>query len=307
MGRPIKKKFFGNLNNQGFAHVGTDSGIGGESISSTVTVGNTGTRYSQGSTLVVSAPSLPTGVTATATPTFTTNGAGTFGITGVTVTGAGIGYLATATITVTTATAVASAATGNSGLTATNTFTVASVVGIYPGMEISGGSTGIQGKVVSINPTLRYITSTVNNNGTWVDAANLTFIDYGTGASFITALTSTTQNALNVTAYIPVKNGGSSAVVSDIVKQEASHRYLVKNGQGIGQCRLVASDTPAAGEMNLVATDLNGSTYWVTKLTARRCVLTRRTMSTAYLFATNGSAGWTISGASAGVVSIASV
>jgi hypothetical protein len=133
------------------------------------------------------------------------------------------------------------------------------------------------------------------------------FNDYGTGAKFITTVTASTQNALNVTAYIPAKNGGASAKLSDIVKQEASHRYLVKNTDGIGQCRLVASDTPAAGEMNLIATDLNGSTYWVTKLTARRCILTQRTMSTAYLFATNGAAGWTIASASTGVVSIGSV
>ena len=305
MGRPIKKKFFGNLNNQGFASVGTDSGIGGESISSTITVTNTGTNYSNGAVVTFSAPSLPTGVTATGTPTFTTNGANRFGITGITLTGAGNGYTGTATITVTTATAVAAASTGNSGVTATNTFTVASVTGIALGMIIAGAATGSAGKVTAINGTV--ITSSVVNNASWTNASNLTFTDYGSGAQFITTLTSTTQNALNVTAYIPVKNGGSSAVVSDIVKQEASHRYLVKNGQGIGQCKLVASDTPAAGEMNLIATDTNGSTYWVTKLTARRCVLTQRTMSTAYLFNTGNSAGWTISGPSAGVVSIASV
>jgi hypothetical protein len=307
MGRPIKKKFFGNLNNQQFGNVGTGSGIGGESISSTITVTNSGTNFSNGATLTFSAPGLPTGVAATGTPTFTTDGANRFGITAVTLTGAGRGYTGTATITVTTATAVAAAATGNSGLTATNTFTVASVTGIALGMIISGGATGISGKVTGVDSVLNRITSSVVNNGTWSDASNLTFTDYGTGAQFITTLTASTQNALNVTAYIPAKNGGSSAVVSDIVKQEASQRYLVKNGQGIGQCRLVASDTPAAGQMNLIATDTNGSTYWVTKLTARRCILTQRTMSTAYLFATNGSAGWTIGSASTGVVSIASV
>jgi hypothetical protein len=236
---------------------------------------------------------------------FTTDGANRFGITAVTLTGAGRGYTGTATITVTTATAVTAASTGNSGLTATNTFTVASVTGIALGMIIAGGSTGNNGKVTAINGTR--ITSSVNNLGTWNNAANLTFTDYGTDAKFITTLTSTTQNALNVTAYIPAKNGGASAKLSDIVKQEASHRYLVKNTDGIGQCKLVASNTPSAGEMNLIATDANGSTYWVTKLTARRCILTQRTMSTAYLFATNGSAGWTIASASTGVVSIASV
>jgi hypothetical protein len=120
-------------------------------------------------------------------------------------------------------------------------------------------------------------------------------------------MTTNRQNGLNVTAFIPAKNGGVSAKLGDIIKQEASHRYLVRTADGVGQCKLVASDTPAAGQMKLVATDTNGSTYWVTKLTARRCVLTRRTMSTAYLFATNGSAGWNITTAVTGKVSISAI
>jgi hypothetical protein len=303
MGRPIKKKFFGNLNNQGFGSVDTDSGIGGESISSTITVTNTGTVYSQGSVVTFSAPSLPTGVTATGTPVFTANGTGAFGITAVTLTGAGRGYTGTATITITTASSVTPTATAvNTEFTLTN---LSSVAGIYVGMKFDGAP-GVQANtyVTAVGAT----TVTLSKAMTASTSSNAyVFNDYGTGAKFITTVTASTQNALNVTAYIPAKNGGASAKLSDIVKQEASHRYLVKNTDGIGQCRLVASDTPAAGEMNLIATDLNGSTYWVTKLTARRCILTQRTMSTAYLFATNGAAGWTIASASTGVVSIGSV
>ena len=303
MGRPIKKKFFGNLNNQGFGSVDTDSGIGGESISSTITVTNTGTVYSQGSVVTFSAPSLPTGVTATGTPVFTANGTGAFGITAVTLTGAGRGYTGTATITITTASSVTPTATAvNTEFTLTN---LSSVAGIYVGMKFDGAP-GVQANtyVTAVGAT----TVTLSKAMTASTSSNAyVFNDYGTGATFITTLTSTTQNALNVTAYIPAKNGGASAKLSDIVKQEASQRYLVKNTDGIGQCKLVASDTPAAGQMNLIATDTNGSTYWVTKLTARRCILTQRTMSTAYLFATNGAAGWTIASASTGVVSIGSV
>jgi hypothetical protein len=303
MGRPIKKKFFGNLNNQGFGSVDTDSGIGGESISSTITVTNTGTVYSQGSVVTFSAPSLPTGVTATGTPVFTANGTGAFGITAVTLTGAGRGYTGTATITITTASSVTPTATAvDTEFTLTN---LSSVAGIYVGMKFDGAP-GVQANtyVTAVGAT----TVTLSKAMTASTSSNAyVFNDYGTGAQFITAVTASTQNALNVTAYIPAKNGGASAKLSDIVKQEASQRYLVKNTDGIGQCKLVASDTPAAGQMNLIATDTNGSTYWVTKLTARRCILTRRTMSTAYLFATNGSAGWTIASASTGVVSIGSV
>lgn len=126
----------------------------------------------------------------------------------------------------------------------------------------------------------------------------------GVTATFIVTLTTTNQNALNVTAYLPT---GTQALVSDIVKQEASVRYLVRNTEGVGACKLVASNTPAAGQMFLVATDVNGSTYWVTKLTARRAHLTQRTMNGSYAFATGSRAGWTLGTASAGRVSLASI
>ena len=307
MGRPIKKKFFGNLNNEQYGNVGTGSGIGGEGISSSITVTNSGTNFSNGAVVTFSAPELPTGVTATGTPVFTTDGANRFGITGITLTGAGRGYKTTATITVTTASAVAAAATGNSGLAGANTFTVASVTGIALGMIISGASTGAAGKVTAVDSDLNRITSSVNNNNTWTNAANLTFTDYGSGAQFITSLTASTQNAINVTANLLVKDGGTGAKVSDIVKQEASVRYLVKNTDGIGQCALVASNSPAAGEMYITATDTLGSTYWVTKLTARRCRLVRRSNGgSGYSFASNSTAGWTLGAAATGVVSIAS-
>ena len=119
----------------------------------------------------------------------------------------------------------------------------------------------------------------------------------GTTATFVVALATSNYNALNVTAYLPL---GSSAVTSDIKKQESSRRYLVRNAQGDGQCRLVAkaANTLVAGEMNLVATDSAGGTYYVTKLTARRAVITR---ATGTQFATGSSVGWSINTAVANV------
>jgi hypothetical protein len=175
-------------------------------------------------------------------------------------------------------------------------------------MIIAGAATGSAGKVTAVDPVLNRITSSVNNNATWSNAANLTFTDYGTGAQFITTVTASTQNALNVNAYLLAKDGGTGVKLSDIVKQEASLRYLVKNTDGIGQCKLVASNSPAAGEMNITATDTLGSTYWVTKLTARRCRLVQRSDGgSGYAFANNSTAGWNITTPSAGVVSIGSV
>ena len=323
MGRPIKKKFFGNLNNQGFAHVGTDSGIGGEGLATIANPAQLGSFIVNSTAttvpaLVIPAPTLPTGVTAT--------GQVVWEVESVTVTNglAGNNYQTgtNATLTSLGGGVVINLATVGSGqgeVQTVNFATTTSNRGSFTTIPTSvvtyqivgegvGNGDGNQQALVKFR--VKQINVLTSGQG-YTTAPTITFNNTsvsGTGPGNATStISAITQNALNVTAYIPVKNGGSSAVVSDIVKQEASHRYLVKNGQGIGQCRLVASDTPAAGEMNLVATDTNGSTYWVTKLTARRCVLTRRTMSTAYLFATNGSAGWTISGASAGVVSIASV
>jgi len=302
MGRPIKAKFFGNLNNEQFKNVGVNSGIGGEGVAG-VSISNTGTGYSRGAFITFSAPDEPTGVTAQGHPVFTTDGAGRFGITSIVIDTAGSGYNTAPTITVTTATRVNSVA--NSGIGGLNTFTVTTATGIAIGMTISGGSTGINGKVTGVSGNI--ITSTVNNSGTWTNATNLFFADYGYGfADTVTLTSSQKYSAIKGNAYIPTAAGGSSAVEYDIIKQEASHRYLVKTAQGVGQCRLVSTSTMTSGQMNIIATDANGNTYYVTKLTAHKALLTRQTQSgsNAWLYTTGQTAKWTIGSAASGVVSI---
>jgi hypothetical protein len=299
MGRPIKEKYFGNTNspysNQA---TGGATGVGGEGVSSTVTLANTGTHYSQGATITFSAPQIPGGVTATGTPVIAANGV----FTGVTVTNPGSGYTSTATISVTTASVVLAPIT--SGVTATNTLTVSSTAGISVGMLIWGASTGNDGYVTAINGTV--ITSTVANTGNWnTTTSNLKFIDMGANAAFVTALTSSQQNAIKGLAYLKSTDGGVSAKLFDIKKQEASKRYLVKTADGQGQCKLVTSGALAAGEMNIVATDGNGSTYFVKKLTARRAVLVQSTASGSFLYGDGTAQGWTLGSPSTGVVSIA--
>jgi hypothetical protein len=298
MGRPIKSKFFGNLNNEQFNSVNNNSGIGGESVAS-VSISNTGTNYSRGTRISFSAPDEPTGVTAIGHPVFTANGNGTFGITSIVIDTAGSGYNTAPSVSVTTASGVLSVA--NSGIGGLNTFTVTTATGIAIGMLISGGATGINGHVTAVNGNV--ISSTVNNNGTWTNATNLWFWDFGTGfADTVTLTTTQKYSAIKGIAYIPT---GSSAVEYDIIKQEASRRYLVKTAQGIGQCHLVAS-SPSAGQMTIIATDANGNTYYVTKLTAHKALLTRQTQNgmSAWLYATGQTAKWTIGSAASGVVSI---
>ena len=132
---------------------------------------------------------------------------------------------------------------------------------------------------------------------------------FSTGAAAGTAvLGNVRDNGLAAYAYII---DGTEGVLVDIMKQESSRRYLVKEESGAqGQCRLVASDAGSLypGEMCLIATDTQGCTYFVTKLTARRAYLTQRSSAgTGYQFADGTSAGWNITGATTGRVSIATV
>lgn len=126
----------------------------------------------------------------------------------------------------------------------------------------------------------------------------------GTTATFTISLTNTRQNAIAFTSYLTT---GSSAVAGgDIIKQEASRRYLVTNSQGQGQVKLVTTSTLTAGTMNVIATDKNGSTYFVKKLTARRATLVRYNETGSFEYASNQAAGWTLGTATTGTVSIAS-
>ena len=72
----------------------------------------------------------------------------------------------------------------------------------------------------------------------------------GTATTFAAVLSTGRQNAI---AFISYLTTGSSAVAAgDILKQEASKRYLVQNSQGQGQCKLVASPTLAAANLYLM-------------------------------------------------------
>ena len=296
MGRPIKKKFFGNLTTPYQNHAtGGKTGVGGEGVGS-ITVSNTGTVYSQGTTLTFSAPQVSGGITATGHATFTEFGTGKYGITDVVIDNAGTGYLTAPTLTVTTATGVAYTSTGTSGAAA-----------IYPTSTL-GISVGMQVLGANINAGATYVTSIVNgvvnlsaNNAGTVNAS-IQFRDFGINFAKTVNLTTTTQNAIAFGSYLTT--GSNQVTNGDILKQEASRRYLVRNSEGVGQCRLVTTSTLTVGTMNIVATDWNGSTYYVRKLTARKAVLVHSTVSTAFLVGNGVSTGWTLNGATGTVVTI---
>ena len=126
---------------------------------------------------------------------------------------------------------------------------------------------------------------------------------FGSSAVLVASLTTSVPNALAINSYIV---GGSSRTNGDIIKQEASRRYLVQNTDGQGQCILVTTSTLTAGSMNLIATDSLNSTYFVSKLTAHRANLTRYLDSGGgFEYADGAVAGWNITTPTTGVVSIA--
>ena len=145
---------------------------------------------------------------------------------------------------------------------------------------------GGTGATLTITYGVKSVAITSGGSG-YINAPSLAFNPAGaTGAIH---LTSTTNTSLNVTAWVPeladnTPNTNGSGIAGDIVKQEASHRYYVDTNQGHGACKLVAHAVAAIGQMTLIATDYNGNTYYVTKLTSRKAQLTRKTQ--------NGGAAW---------------
>ena len=169
---------------------------------------------------------------------------------------------------------------------------------------ISGGITAT-GTPVKTGNTVTSVLITNEGSG-YTTAPTVAFTGTGMTSWSTTigtaTLTSTRQDAIAFDAYLTT--GTTSVANGDILKQEASRRYLVRNSEGVGQCKLISTSTLTAGTMNIVATDWNGSTYYVKKLTARKTVLTQTTASTAFLVSDGASTGWTLGAATGTVVTI---
>ena len=249
MGRPLNKKYFG-----------TDDGLGGESLLS-VALGTAGSGYSQGLTATVAAPGLPGGVTATVTVAVNPTGGA---ITGYSVVDGGNGYLSAPTVTLVKPTSATATYVSGSG-SDTILVTTASITNtIYAGMTFDGET------VVSVSDD--GTDTTVVMSGTVTAAGTLTFADTGaSGVPGIRTLTNLNPPALKIVAFIT----DGSALEADIIKQTGTSSYLVATADGTGVVTLTAADDGAlvAGQCSLAATDVNGSTYYVTKLTAHRALL----------------------------------
>lgn len=171
--------------------------------------------------------------------------------------------------------------------------------------QLAGGTAATGNVTTNATGNVATVSLTTAGSGyTAVPKVSLASTTTGTAATFLVALTTPLAATGNIqtSAYIP---SGSGSKAAEIIKQESSHRYLVETSEGVGQCKLVTTSTLTAGTMNIIATDVNGSTYFVQKLTARRALLVQKTVNGSFAFASGSVAKWSIVSAAAGVVSIA--
>jgi hypothetical protein len=171
--------------------------------------------------------------------------------------------------------------------------------------QIAGGVTAT-GTPVKTGSTVTSVTILTTGSG-YTTAPTVTFT--GTNVTYHTngtaVLTSSVSDVIRCVAFLPTADGGTAPVFGDIREQVASKKYRVQTSEGTGVCRLVTTSTIAAGQMTILATDANTSTYYVRKLTARRAVLVQTTASYwGYAISSGAAAGWNLDTASTGVVVI---
>lgn len=148
---------------------------------------------------------------------------------------------------------------------------------------------------------------TIVGGAGYTTAPSVTITGANTGTAVATsALTSAVTNVIAISAYIPVADGGSSAVIGDIIKQVGARRYKVRTAQGTGKCKLVTA-APGAGEMTIAATDSLASTYYVKKLDENLVTLIQNSDGgSGFEFADGARAKWSLAAAVTGTVQVAS-
>jgi hypothetical protein len=310
MGRPINKKFFGNTNPSYYNDIAHgNTGVGGEGITSVDFTSNRG-NFVSAPTITMPAPSIADGVTAVLSPIYihvgtVATGAGKAGLqVGDVYTYAGTGNAQWVVASTTSTNATFTVTNNGSGI----------LLNAIPGGTTQGAlATRVSGTGTTstflldiywrISNGIGGVVATTEKGSGYLKTESLTIT--GTGAPAVTAINYTSrQNAIAFTSYI--STGSQTRSNGDIIKQEASRRYLVQNSDGIGQCKLITTSTLTAGTMNIIATDFNGSTYYVNKLTAHKARLVRKTSAGAgWILVNNVSTGWTLASATGTVVSIA--
>ena len=304
MGRPLPSRFFGNRNT-GSSSTTADDGIGGNYV---VSAAVSGGSYTTRPVFTFTAPELPNGVTATATVTSEASTA--------VVTTAGTGYNVGDLLTLTTAdggtatayvaTLVGGAGTGAATVNFTGTGASRGSFQALPGAKFATGATAPNtvsatgtGSGTEITVTFRSKATVITEPGSGYTAAPTAAsgpsqsVSLGTVTMSTASGTSYTADAFATIKVTAQTTTGGSALTGDITAQKGSRRYRVITTDGTAVCSLVAATPSAANQMSIIATDYSGNTYYVTKLTRHRVLLTQNTGST-YEFATGSSAAWTL-------------
>lgn len=139
-----------------------------------------------------------------------------------------------------------------------------------PANPVATTTDSVDGTGATLTVSYGIGTASVSVSGSGYTAAPSVTLSGGNG-TLTAVLSSTNPNAIAISAFVV---GGSSAVAGDIVKQEASRRYLVTTAQGTSDCSLVAAP-PLAGEMTMTATDSAGGTYYPIKLTQSQVTIVK--------------------------------
>ena len=170
---------------------------------------------------------------------------------------------------------------------------------------------------VTVTGATAYTVTVVSAGSGYTSAPTITFagsVAGGTGSATpvatLTSGASARQNGIKAEAQI---GAGTEVLTGDVIKQVSTTRYKVQTSDGTAICQLVttADGTLGANEMSIMATDVDGGTYLVSKLTSRKAVLVPvanthgGTSSAGTAFATGTAAPWSFDAAAAGSVQIA--
>lgn len=198
------------------------------------------------------------------------------------------------------------------GVYSFGTVSVAGDYTVFPSTGASGALTSVSpatgtGAKADIVMGLLSIEVLTSGSG-YLDSRDASLIfSNAQGADAIAVLTAARENAIIIHA-----NVGNGVELGDVVKQTNDRRYRVKTEYATKKCQLVASDSlnynsdTNIGEAYIQATDDNGNTYFVTRLTSRVATLEQWTQdgSNAWLFADGARAKWTFGATSPSVVQI---
>jgi hypothetical protein len=199
------------------------------------------------------------------------------------------------------ATATFSAPQSANGVNATLTLAVNTTTGAISAATIANVGSGynVAPTVTVVPPATQTATVTTNTtNALTLSGVNGVYIGMKAVGTGINTATTYVSNIVGNVVTLTQNNAnpdlrGNTITFSDV---GSGATFTV----GLTQTETVAA-VPAAGQMTIIAKDSNGNSYYVTKLTSRKALLTRQTQngSNAWLFASGSTARWALGWASA--------